>query len=157
MSSAETPEEPGDLPDSDMMRLRLAHLMRDAALRMRRRFIQRARDSGLPLNRSEASTLVHVAHEPGLHQAVLSAQLDIEPIALVRLLDTLEQAGLIERRIDKADRRIRTIWPTDSALPVLAQINEIRKDVREDALRGMSDEGRRQLLQSLVKIRTNLT
>jgi DNA-binding MarR family transcriptional regulator len=147
--------ETGSLPDSDM-RLRLAVLMRDAALMMRRRFMKSARETGLPLNQSEASMLVHVAHQPGLRQAALSAQMDIEPIALVRLLDSLEAAGLVERKFDHTDRRVRTVWPTKAAIPVLAQIDEIRKEVRQDALRGMPDANRQQLVQSLLKIRTNL-
>lgn len=143
--------------DNDPQRVRLGYLMRDAAMLMRRRFIKRARAAGLPLNQSEASTLAHVAREPGLHQAALSARLEIEPIALVRLLDGLQQAKLIERRQNEADRRVWTIWPTEAARPILQQIDAIRKDVREDALHGIPEPIRQELIDSLIRIRKNLS
>ena len=141
----------------EIERTRLAYLMRDAAMLMRRRFIKRAKEAGLPLTQSEASTLAHVAREPGMHQAALSARMDVEPIALVRLLDSLQQAGLVERRQNEADRRVWTIWPTKAAIPVLAQIDMIRSDVREDALREIPDAVRQSLIDSLIKIRMNLS
>jgi MarR family transcriptional regulator for hemolysin len=144
-------------PIGDLERARLGYLMRDAAMLMRRRFTNRARAAGLPLTQSEARTLSHVAREPGLHQAALSARLDVEPIALVRLLNNLQQAELIERRQNEADGRVWTIWPTEAAVPILKQINMIRKEVYKDALRGIPDDIRELLIDSLIKIRTNLS
>lgn len=141
----------------DLERARLSYLMRDAAMLMRRRFIKRARATGLPLTQSEATTLAHVAREPGMHQAALSTRLDVEPIALVRLLDGLQQAQLIERRQNEADRRVWTIWPTEVAVPILKQIDMIRRDIREDALQGIPDDVRELLIDSLIKIRMNLS
>lgn len=149
--------EPRRSEDTEALRRHIGFLMRDSARLMRRRFIQRARDAGLPLNQSEASALVHIAHEPGLHQAALAGRLDIEPIVLVRLLDSLQDAGLIERRNHTSDRRIRTIWPTEAAHPVLDSIDAIRCDVREDALAGLPDALREKLVDALVAIRANLT
>ena len=91
------------------VRRTLGFLLRDTARLMRRRFVQRAREVGLPLNRSEASVLVWVDREPGLSQARLAARLDMEAISLVRLIDSLQEAGLIERRLDSRDRRIRNV------------------------------------------------
>ena len=124
---------------------------------MRRRFAKLAKAADLPLTQSEARTLVHVAREPGMHQAALSTQLDVEPIALVRLLDNLERAQLIERRQRQSDRRVWTIWPTAAALPLLRQIDHIREDLREAALRGISEDARVMLIKSLITIRKNLS
>ena len=143
--------------DLDADRGRIGFLMRESARLIRRRFIQRSREAGLPLNQSEAATLLQAAREPGLHQITLARTLDIEPIALVRLLDSLERAGLIERRALKSDRRVWTIWPTEEARPVVAQIEAIRKQVHEDALSNLSQADREKLLVALVTIRRNLT
>ncbi len=143
--------------DADALRRRLGFLMRDSARLMRRRFIQLAREAGLPLNQSEATTLVHIAHEPGLHQVTLAGRLDVEPIMVVRLLDSLQQQGLIERRSHETDRRVRTIWPTPAAYPVLEAIDLIRGAVRREAVRGLSETATEQFLDTLVTIRANLT
>lgn len=140
----------------EAVRRRLGFLMRDSARLMRRRFIQLAREAGLPLTQSEASTLVQIDHEPGLHQVTLAGRLDIEPIVLVRLLDSLQDAGLIERRNHATDRRVRTIWLTEAARPVLAQIDAIRGEVREAAMSGLSDMAREKFLDTLVTVRENL-
>ena len=141
---------------SSPMRRRLGFLMRDSARLMRRRFVQLARETALPINHSEATTLLHIADEPGLHQAVLALRLDVEPIAMVRLLDGLQRAGLIERRSHEHDRRIRTIWLTEAAHSVLERIDTIRMKVRDEALAGFpSGEGER-LLNALEAMRRNL-
>jgi hypothetical protein len=54
---------------STPLRRTLGFLMRDTARLMRRRFVQRARAVGRPLNRSEAAVLVHVDNNPGMSQA----------------------------------------------------------------------------------------
>ncbi len=45
--------------------------------------------------------------------------LEIEPITLVRLLDKLEAAGLVERRPDPNDRRVRRLYLTEATGPLL--------------------------------------
>ena len=143
--------------DLEAHRGRFGFLMRESARLMRRHFIQRSREVGLPLNQSEASALLQVAREPGQHQIALARTLDIEPIVLVRLLDSLQEAGLVERRALATDRRVRTIWLTRAARPVLAQIDAIRQQVHEDALAGLSQSDRETLLNALVTVRRNLT
>jgi MarR family transcriptional regulator, transcriptional regulator for hemolysin len=138
------------------VRRTLGFLMRDAARLMRRRFVQRAREVGLPLNRSEASVLVAVEREPGLSQAQLAARLDMEAISLVRLIDSLQEAELIERRPHAHDRRIRTLWLTEMARPILSQVQAVAADVREQAMTGIPPAEREGLLDLLLTVRSNL-
>jgi MarR family transcriptional regulator, transcriptional regulator for hemolysin len=138
------------------LRRTLGFLLRDTSRLMRRRFLQRAREVGLPLNRSEAAVLMHVEHAPGLSQVQLAEQLDMEAISLVRLIDSLQEAGLIERRPHPHDRRIRTLWLTEAARPILAQVRAVALEVRAQALAGMPDDKREVLLDLLVKVRRNL-
>ena len=143
-------------PSRAQVRRTLGFLLQDASRLMRRRFILRARESGLPLNQSETSVLQHVAYEEGINQANLATQLDIEPITLVRLLDRLQEAGLIERRPHPTDRRSWTLWLTDAAHPMLDRIATIRLAVREEALAGLSAAMAQELVDALVRIRENL-
>lgn len=138
------------------VRRTLGFLLRDTSRLMRRRFVQRSREVGLPLNRSEASVLVHVDRDPGMSQAQLAEQLDLEPISLVRLIDSLQEAGLIERRAHAHDRRIRTLWLTEAARPILAQVRAVAEEVRAQALADIPEAEREALLDLLETVRGNL-
>ena len=138
------------------VRRSLGFLLQDAARLIRRRFILRAREAELPLNHSETSVLQHVAHDQGVTQAKLAVQLDIEPITLVRLLDRLEELGLIERRSHPSDRRSWTIWLTEAARPMLDRIDVIRLAVRAEALEGFSQAEQEALTDALMRVRGNL-
>jgi MarR family transcriptional regulator, transcriptional regulator for hemolysin len=134
----------------------LGFLLRDTSRLMRRRFVQSARERGLPLNRSEAQVLVYVDREQGMSQAKLAEQLDLEAISLVRLIDSLQGAGLIERRPHPRDRRIRTLWLTEAARPILRQVMAVRAEVRAQAMAGMKDADQEKLLDLLMMVRGNL-
>jgi DNA-binding MarR family transcriptional regulator len=138
------------------MRRTLGFLLHDTSRLMRRRFIQKARGTGLPLNRSEASLLRHVAYEQGIKQVTLAARLDIEPVTVARLIDRLEADGLLERRPDPTDRRVWTVWLTGAAYEILGRIQEIALAVRQEAMAGLSDEQRETLTAMLVAVRDNL-
>ena len=138
------------------VRRTLGFLLRDTSRLMRRRFVQCARARGVPLNRSEASVLIHVDREPGMSQSQLAEQLDLEAISLVRLIDSLQEAGLVERRPHAHDRRIRTLWLTAAAKPILAQVLAVRADVRAQAMAGVSETDQEKLLDLLVAVRGNL-
>jgi MarR family transcriptional regulator, transcriptional regulator for hemolysin len=138
------------------VRRSLGFLLQDTARLMRRRFLQRAREAGLSLNQSEASVLVHVSHTPGVNQVTLANLLDIETISVVRLVDSLQALGLIERRLHPFDRRIRTLWLTDAGAEKITQIDAIRIQVRRQALAALSEAQHQQLLDLLTDLRVGL-
>jgi len=143
-------------PSASPVRRTLGFLLRDTSRLMRRRFVQRSREVGLPLNQSEASVLVHVDHQPGMSQAQLAEQMDMEAISLVRLIDSLQEAGLIERRLHAHDRRIRTLWLTEAARPILARVRAVAAEVRAQAFGELPDAEREKLLGLLMTVRGNL-
>ena len=96
-------------PDPRALQPNIGAMLYDVARLMRRRFERRARQSALPITRQQARALLHIARNEGLSQAAIATMLDIEPIALVRLLDRLHEEGLVERRPHPTDRRVRTL------------------------------------------------
>lgn len=56
--------------------------------------------------------LANIAHAPGLTQQALAGKLLVGRSAMSMLLPELERRGLIERRSDEADRRVRRLWLT---------------------------------------------
>lgn len=135
----------------------LGFLLQDCWRLMRRRFVVLAREAGLPVNSSEANVLLHLTYGAGISQVALAAQLDIEPIALVRLLDRLQEAGLVERRPDRRDRRVRQIWLTPEAGPLIVRIRDITAIVRSEALSGFTACEREGLTSALLRVSGNLS
>ena len=58
--------------------------------------------------------LANIAHVPGLTQQALAEKLLVGRSAMSMLLPELERRGLIERRSDEADRRVRRLWLTEA-------------------------------------------
>jgi MarR family transcriptional regulator, transcriptional regulator for hemolysin len=131
--------------------------LHEVARLIRRRFERRARQSGLPLTRHQARTLMSIARDEGLSQAAMATLLDIEPIALVRILDRLHEEGLVERRPHPTDRRIRTLWLTPTGWAVIEQVMAINAAVREEACAGLGPAARQALLHALGNMKDNLT
>ena len=130
--------------------------MHDVSRLMRRRFERRARQTGLAITRQQARVLLSVARNEGLSQAAIATLLDIEPIALVRLLDRLHEEGLVERRLHPTDRRVRTLWLTPHGWTVVDRILAINAQIRDEACAGLSRGAREALLQALDHLKSNL-
>ena len=73
-----------------------------------------------------------------MRQKELAASLSLDSSSVVRLLDALETAGLIERREDGADRRAKAIVLTRLGRTTVAKVERIAQQVRGDALMGLS-------------------
>jgi MarR family transcriptional regulator for hemolysin len=91
--------------------------------------------------------------QPGRRLAEI---LKIEPITLLRILDRLEAAGLVERRTHAADRRVRLLYLTPEARPALETMRELGELTRAEALAGVAGEERERLLETLCTMKTNL-
>lgn len=159
MDRAETEEEramTGGRPEPDALSPNLGALLHDVARGFRRHFERRARQSGLPITRQQTRALLYIARNEGLSQAAVATGLDIEPIALVRLLDRLHEENLVERRPHPTDRRVRTLWLTPPAWAVIERVLEINQAVREEACAGLPTADRLTLTRALAHMRDNL-
>jgi len=96
-----------------------------------------------PFGLTEATwlPLLHLARGPAaMRQKELAASLSLDSSSVVRLLDALETARLIERREDDADRRAKAIVLTRLGRATVAKVERVADQVRGDALVGLSDE-----------------
>src|SRR5690349_2985260 len=124
-------------------------LVHDVSRLIKRQFDRRARQIGLPITRQQAAVVLNIAGKEGVSQAEVATWLDIEPIALVRMLDKLHEEGLVERRAHPTDRRVRTLWLTPTARPVVTQILALNKEIREEAFAGMAAHARDTVIEIL--------
>ena len=143
-------------PDSTALQPNIGATLHDVARLFRRRFDRRARQTGLPITRQQARALLYIARNEGLSQAAVATMLDIEPIALVRMLDRLHEEGLVERRLHPTDRRVRTLWLTPLAWAVIDRILALNAEIREEACAGLPPAARDMLMRALGHMKDNL-
>jgi len=143
-------------PDPATLQPNIGAIMADVSRLMRRRFERRTRQTGLPITRQQARALLVIARDEGLSQAAVATMLDIEPIALVRLLDRLHEEGLVERRAHATDRRVRTLWLTSVARQGVNRVREINAEGREEACAGLPRAAREAVIRALSHMKENL-
>lgn len=95
------------------------------------------------------AALVELAGHPGLTVDGLRRRLKLTHPAVVRLLDRLDERGLIRRRRGGADARVTSITLTGLGQAVAAEITAARGAVLEKALLGMTDDQQQHLEQLL--------
>ena len=103
---------------------------------------RRAADVGLrPFDLTEATwlPLVHIARAPAPpRQKDLAASMSLDGSSVVRLLDNLEAAGLIQRK-EGEDRRAKIITLTPRGKAIADKVETVARRIRSDVLAGLSD------------------
>lgn len=99
-------------------------LVHDVSRLLEHRFERAARHTGLPITRRQAAALLYIACSEGVSQTAVATWLDIEPIALVRMLDKLHEEGWSNAAPIRPGRRVRAVWLKPAAQPVVERILE---------------------------------
>lgn len=91
----------------------------------------------LGLSHATAAPLLLLRQRPGAgcRQHELAQALGIEQPSLVRLLDQLGRAGLVERRGDPADRRAKLLTLTAAGAAAAARADAVLEQLRAELLR----------------------
>jgi DNA-binding MarR family transcriptional regulator len=132
----------------------LAFVISDVARLYRRRFDERTRSFGITGPQMRA--LVQIMRFPGINQGALADRLDVEPITTCRMVDRLEQGGLVERRRDPQDRRAWQLYLTQAAEPIAQELQAIGQSLLNESLAEVSDAAQATVLAALGQIRENL-
>lgn len=133
----------------------IGSILADTSRMMRRAFDARAREIGV--TRPQWQVLTMLRRHEGINQGGLAEQLDVEPISVCRMVDRLQEAGLVERRADAADRRSWRLHLTPRALELLEQLRPLAEAMIEEALEGIAEAERQRLNQLLEQVRQNLS
>jgi DNA-binding MarR family transcriptional regulator len=132
----------------------LAAMLADTARLMRRSFDARARTIGV--TRPQWQVLSVLRRHEGINQGGLAEILEVEPITVCRMVDRLQDAELVERRPDPADRRSWRLHLTDKAQELLHTLRPMADEMVEQALDGVAEADRAALRGALDRIRQNL-
>lgn len=130
-------------------------VLNDVARLMRTRFDQRARARGM--TRAQWIILVRLERQPGLSQNEMAAICEVEPITVGRLIDRLEARGLVERRNDPSDRRIRRLHLLPAAKPIIDEIMDYKDQMKIEMLNGLDPALLDQFVDALLSIKNQLT
>jgi len=113
----------------------LLFALHDVARLMRVRFDQHASTYGM--TRAQGLILLRLQRQPGMCQHEMASICEVEPITIARLVDRLEASGLVERRLDPSDRRVRRLHLLPAAEPILAEITRYREQLRDELTEGL--------------------
>ncbi len=131
-----------------------AFCVAETAQAMRREFDRRAQALGV--TRAQWRVLTRLSRQDGLRQVELAELLDVEPITLCRMIDRLSDAGLVERRVDEADRRAWRIGLTAKAGPIIEDLRALAETFLDDVLDGIAPEEQKRVMRALERVRENI-
>jgi len=141
--------------DVNQASVNFGFLVSDVSRMLRENFRTTTPELGLTL--AQARVLLHLSRNEGISQVALSAILEIQPITLLRQIDRLEKAGLIERRAHPSDRRAQQLYLTPRSQPLLKKIFDKGAERQDQVMAGLSEAERQQLTSSLLRIKANLS
>jgi len=125
----------------------------ETAHALRKAFDRRA--VGMGVTRAQWKVLFRLEREPGLRQIELADMLDIEPITLSRIVDRLEEAKLVERVADPADRRAWRLHVTAQAQPLIGKLHAVADDMIAEAFAGIDPDHIAIVRAVLARVREN--
>lgn len=108
------------------------------------------------ITRAQWVVLARLDRSEGLKQSELAEMLELQPISLTRLLDKLCDSGLIERRADPIDRRVKRLFLTPAAHPLLEKLGELGEGLMATALAGVDRSSVERMVEQLELVKENL-
>ncbi len=133
----------------------LGFLVNDVGRLYRRRFDEATRSFGITGPQMRA--ILAIIRTPGINQGTLAERLDVEPITTCRMVDRLEQAGLIERRRDPTDRRAWQLHLTETTEALQGKLRTLGKMVIDQSLEGIDEATVAATTAGLLAIHANLS
>jgi DNA-binding MarR family transcriptional regulator len=130
-------------------------LLYDVARHMRLYADQLAEAHGL--TRAQIIILARLEHQLDVSQNELAACAEVAPMTIARLIDRLEELGLVKRCPDPQDRRIWRLRLTPAAAPLLREIRSLRAKLRGVMTKGVNPAVLDAMTIGLRQMKENVT
>jgi DNA-binding MarR family transcriptional regulator len=111
---------------------------------------------GLGLEPRQYALLNVVGQREGQSQQAIAEELRIPASTMVSVVDALEEAGLVARRLHPSDRRTRTLHLTPAGADALEKATALAWTWEEVICGGFTERERRQLLTLLGRVAANI-
>src|SRR3954451_6135918 len=105
----------------------------------------------LGIHPGEFALMRFVAASEGQSQQALAERLGVPPSRMVAKVDGLEEAGLLERRADPDDRRVRALHLTPKGREVLERASRVAVEYEGQLCSELDGEEREKLIDLLQK------
>lgn len=130
------------------------YLINDCARLLRRNFDEKVRPLGVTVQ--QARLLLNIERNEGDQQGSYAALLEVEPITLCRIVDRMQEAGLIRREPDPDDRRARRLYLTPKARDMTRELTARVLNTTDEVGIALTPEELAGLVASLGKVRARL-
>ena len=143
MSSGPTPPE-FDLAERPGFLIRRLHQIHTAL------FIGEC--AGFDVTPVQYSILTAVQAHPGLDQVRLGEAVGVDRATLANVVSRLEIRGLLRRKQDKADKRLRLVMPTSKGARLLAAMDEPARRAHERTVEALAPKERQAFVAALGRL-----
>jgi DNA-binding MarR family transcriptional regulator len=104
----------------------------------------------------EFALLRRIAIAEGSTQQAIGEMLGVPASRMVALIDSLQERGLLERRLSPSDRRARALYLTEAGEIRLSQATEAAVELERTITQDLSDEQRKELSVMFALISSQL-
>ena len=132
----------------------ISWLLADASRLIRKLADRRLGTIGV--TRAQWQALANLRRMGPMTQAALAEMMEVETATIARLTDRLEAAGLIQRKPEAQDRRVKLVTMTEKAAALMDEMGVIGQKLRDDMLVDLSPSELEGLIASLATIKSRL-
>jgi DNA-binding MarR family transcriptional regulator len=131
-----------------------ARLMGEVFTQITRRLDKHLREAQLPITTEQFRTLTELWTQDGITQIELAAKAKRDRASITRIVDLLEQKGLVMRKAAENDRRVNLVYLTEAGLALEKQARICARKSIEDALQALEPAEQQTIIELLKKIKT---
>ena len=133
---------------------RLGFLIHDVARLRRTVFDDQMKPLGV--TRAQWSVLAHLSRHDGMIQSDLAGLMDLGKPTLGGLIDRVEALGLVYRRADATDKRVKRVFLSPKGTKIVKELIASNIEISERSLEGFGAEDRAHLNRLLLQLKRNL-
>lgn len=131
-------------------------VMRLAANRMKSGLNRAFQAAGLDMTAEQWSVLAALRQKDGLSQTEVATTVTKDRQTMTRILDLLENAGLVQRKPHPSDRRCNLVFITDNGLNMQEKLTDVAEAFTMHAFEGLTQVELDQLMQTSKRVSQNI-
>lgn len=136
--------------------LKIGFLVHDVSRIRRTVFDQRVKQLGVTRAQWSALSALSRHEVEGTIQSHLARELEVGKVTIGGLIDRLEASGIVERKTDAEDRRIRRVFITRKGYDVIEQMQSIGRELNTMIMKNITLDQIHQAEEVLHQMRINL-
>ena len=117
--------------------------------------LTRLKDTGLTIG--QPKVLDYLKDHDGAGQKDIARGCHIEPGTLTTILNRMEDAGLVERRMLNGNRRSLYVFLTEKGKEQLKLVTEAFSGMEKEAFRGISETERKTFMDLMLRVYENIS